>query len=336
MEVTSVRDDSQTKIRPFAPFRDVGPVAELIGVSFGDLLDPVGRVVLQEMRAAARWKLLLWPFHWSSLGEMGSASGFVWVEDGRVVGNVSLRRVLGGSAHLIGNVAVHPDWQGQGIGRALMEAALEEIATQGARWVGLEVQADNQPARQLYERLGFEEVGRILHMLRPASPLHLDEQPFPAALRRGRGRDSAALFSLVCSIVHEPQRTLLEIRSEDYRPDWQRMLDLWLEMRREAWWVVEEGGELQGAVRVVREQRRRPDRLEVLVSPGHTGHVEQVLVHRAMSDLRGLDRRMVEIQIPGPGSSGPLLSELEAVGFQELRVLVQMRRSMKRRSLIGI
>jgi GNAT superfamily N-acetyltransferase len=334
VSLVSVRDDSQAKIRPFDPFRDVGPVAELIGVAFGDMLDPAGRAVLQEMRAVARWGPFLWPLQWSGFGDMGSAPGFVWEEEGRVVGNVSLRRALGCTVHLIGNVAVHPDWQGRGIGRALMEKALEELTRQGAMWAGLEVQADNEAACQLYERLGFKEVGRILHMLRPASPLQLDEPPSHAGLRKGRGRDSAALFSLVCAMVPEPQRSLLEIRSGDYRPDWQRALDLWFERRREAWWVVEEGEDIRGAVRVVCERKRRPDRLEVLVSPGREGRFERVLVHRAMFNLRGLHRRMVEIQIPGPSSS--LVTVLESLGFRELRVLVQMQRTMRHRSLTGI
>jgi hypothetical protein len=135
-------------------------------------------------------------------------------------------------------------------------------------------------------------------------------------------------------MVSEPQRSLLEIRSGDYRSDWQRGLDIWFEGRRETWWVVEEGEEIRGAVRVVRERKRRPDRLEVLVSPGREGRFERLLVHRAMSDLRGLYRRMVEIQIPGPSSS--LVAVLESLGFRKLRVLVQMQRTMRRRSLTGM
>jgi ribosomal-protein-alanine N-acetyltransferase len=320
-------------MRPFDPLSDTGPVAELIGLAFGDRLDPAGRAVLREMRAVARWRPLLWTLYWPGSGGTGSVPGFVWVEDGRVVGNVSLRRALGRDVYLIGNVAVHPDWQGHGIGRALMERALEELAAQGAEWVGLEVQTDNPTARQLYKDLGFEEVGRILHMLRPAGPLHLHEQPSYGSLRRGRARDSAALFSLVCAIVPEPQRTLLEIHSDDYRPGWQRGLDLLFEGRREAWWLVEEGGEVQAAVRVLHERSRRPDRLEVLVSPGHGGHSEHILVRRGMASLRALHRRMTEILIPSPTTS--LISALEAVGFQELKVLIQMRRCARRFSLIG-
>jgi ribosomal protein S18 acetylase RimI-like enzyme len=308
----------------------MGAVAELIATAFGDSLDPVGRAVLREMRAVARWQPLLGALYWHGGGGGGSISGFVWVEEGSVVGNVSLRRASNRDVHLIGNVAVHPDWQGRGIGRSLMETALEEIGSQGALWAGLEVQVDNPLARQLYEDLGFEEVGRILHMLRPAGPLRLGGQPVCASLRKGRGSDSAALFSLVCSIVPEPQRSLLEIRAEDYRPGWQRAFDLWFFGRCEAWWIVEEDEKVQGAVRILRERGCRPDRLEVLISPGHSGHFEHILVQQGMAGLRGLDRRMVEILIPNPSIS--LLAALEAVGFQRLRELVQMRRSLKHSS----
>jgi len=60
----------------------------------------------------------------------------------------------------IANIAVAPDQRGQGVGRALLDAALEEAATRGIAAVFLEVRDSNQRARELYASRGFEEVGR--------------------------------------------------------------------------------------------------------------------------------------------------------------------------------
>ncbi len=56
----------------------------------------------------------------------------------------------------INNLAVRPDFQGQGLGTALLQHVLEAGATRGAERATLEVRRSNAPARRLYERLGFE------------------------------------------------------------------------------------------------------------------------------------------------------------------------------------
>jgi L-phenylalanine/L-methionine N-acetyltransferase len=64
----------------------------------------------------------------------------------------------------VGNVgiAVHDDWQGKGVGSALMRAGLDLADN----WLNLtrlvlEVYTDNEPAIRLYERFGFEREGTL-------------------------------------------------------------------------------------------------------------------------------------------------------------------------------
>jgi ribosomal protein S18 acetylase RimI-like enzyme len=318
----------QKGVRPFDVYHDLKPVVELIAVAFGDKLDPAGQVVLAGMRRTAR-RSFLWGLLWPLWGGESIAQGLVWVEEGRVVGNVSLRRASQRGGFLIGNVVVHPDWQGQGIASELMEAALEEISARGGRWVGLEVQTDNPVALRLYERLGFQEVGSTLHMLCPAG-LSWDGDSVPQpALRRGRGRDGAALVKLMRAVVPAPQRPLLDLRERDYRPGWRRTLEHWLEGRRQSWWVIEEDGAICGAVRALCERGNYPDRLEVLVAPGRDGRFEAPLVHKGMACLRGASRKRVETLLPN--STESLTAALKDIGFQKLRVLVQMRLNLGNR-----
>ncbi len=58
------------------------------------------------------------------------------------------------------NVAVHRDCRGLGVGRLLVETALRECLRRGAAFVSLEVRPSNTTARQLYQRLGFVNIGR--------------------------------------------------------------------------------------------------------------------------------------------------------------------------------
>ncbi|GGL68837.1 GNAT family N-acetyltransferase [Halocalculus aciditolerans] len=54
------------------------------------------------------------------------------------------------------DLAVHPDRQGEGLGRALLERGLAVLAAQNVRSVKLEVRRSNQAALSLYRDHGFE------------------------------------------------------------------------------------------------------------------------------------------------------------------------------------
>ena len=58
------------------------------------------------------------------------------------------------------NLAVAPGGRRHGIGRALVDHALDSLARRGVRQVYLEVRESNAPARALYAALGFRDVGR--------------------------------------------------------------------------------------------------------------------------------------------------------------------------------
>lgn len=86
------------------------------------------------------------------------------------------------------NLAVDPAWRDEGIGRFLLGTLLARHRAIGARRAFLEVRPDNVPARRLYERLGFQEVGRrrgyYVDTGEDALLLEarLDEEPFAAGL----------------------------------------------------------------------------------------------------------------------------------------------------------
>ena len=324
------RRDARQGVHPFDPYRDIRPVTELVATAFAGRLDPASQVALSEMRRAARRGGLAWWFYQPVWPRTGVMPGFVWAEAGRVVGNVSMRRALELGGFFIGNVSVHPDWRRRGIAGALMKAALTEISARGGRWVGLEVRADNLAAQRLYERLGFREVGRMLCMLRPAGLPRAGDLPSARPLlRRGRSRDSKALIALARAAVPKHQRPLLELRKENYQIGWDHTLDCWLTGRREAWWVADDGGTVCGAVRVLHERGRRPDRLEVLVDPEHSGRLEDVLVRRGIASPQYASRKMVETFLVD--SAEPLVEALETVNFRKLHVLIQMRLDVAKR-----
>jgi len=77
--------------------------------------------------------------------------------DGEVLGYIVLS-VTAGEAHLF-NVCVHGDYQGKGLGRALVNRAIEVARIREADSMFLEVRPSNRNALHLYDAMGFNEVG---------------------------------------------------------------------------------------------------------------------------------------------------------------------------------
>lgn len=188
-----------TTIHPSDPIRkidlarDLNPVADLIELCFPIHLDPDGQTYVKEMRKAARdMRLMGWLSNVSELEPMRS-SGFVWEEDGRIVGNLSLiaLRKNGRRVYLIANVAVHPDFRRHGIARKLTQHALAHLAQQRETEVWLQVRDDNPPAIDLYRSLGFkDQAARTTWRIRPADfKVGLVTAQEGLSIRRRRPRD---------------------------------------------------------------------------------------------------------------------------------------------------
>lgn len=82
---------------------------------------------------------------------------WVAVVDDAVVGYAVVWYVL--SEAELGNVAVARGWRRQGLGRTLLDWALERACDRGVKRIFLEVRMSNVVAQQLYERRGFAQVG---------------------------------------------------------------------------------------------------------------------------------------------------------------------------------
>jgi len=66
---------------------------------------------------------------------------------------------IAGEAHIL-NIAIHPHYRGKGYAAALIKYALGYFEEKGAREFFLEVREGNMVAIRLYQRFGFEKVGR--------------------------------------------------------------------------------------------------------------------------------------------------------------------------------
>ena len=108
----------------------------------------------QALFGADAWAAPTW---WAELAERPRRAYVVATEEGRdatVVGYGGIDQ--GGEVADIMTVGVAPGHQGRGTGEQLVRQLMAGARAGGARHLMLEVRADNEPARRLYHRLGFE------------------------------------------------------------------------------------------------------------------------------------------------------------------------------------
>ncbi|MFA6317095.1 MAG: ribosomal protein S18-alanine N-acetyltransferase [Elusimicrobiota bacterium] len=96
----------------------------------------------------------------SLAAELGSERSRLLVleADGRVAGFAVLLMVPPDAE--LTSIAVRPEVQGRGLGRSLLDAAVEEARSAGCSKLSLEVSAANLRALAVYEAAGFRPVGR--------------------------------------------------------------------------------------------------------------------------------------------------------------------------------
>ncbi|MEJ5197861.1 MAG: GNAT family N-acetyltransferase [Anaerolineae bacterium] len=315
-------------IYPFEPHRHLRQVAELIEEAFAGELDAEGRGLVREMHTIGRLSPLLGgAFSAGILGE--SVGGFVWVEDGRVLGNLTLQRLdWGGVRWRISNVAVAATHRGRGIGRSLMLAGLSEIAQMGGAWAILQVRADNMPARRLYESLGFTAVCQDGIWKLTTRPPHVPAadaalQPLPALAWRPR-------FELAQAAQTDLAAWVAPVAAEAYRVGLMQaaieVLGAWLGLYRVQRWGTCTNGRLTSMVEVWTGAFDDVYRLRLAVRPAVRGHLEHALIAQALRALA--DQPPAPVVIEHSGDHVEAVAALEAFGFKPQRVLLTMRRQI--------
>ena len=91
--------------------------------------------------------------------------GIIFIVDGdRVSGyNWTLRSFNEtNSTGWVAMTGVHPDYRGKGLGTSVVLAGMEYLKSKSVDGIELEVDSENNPARQLYLKLGYQRIGQTM------------------------------------------------------------------------------------------------------------------------------------------------------------------------------
>jgi len=320
MTIIPIAASAQThpNLRPLNVLRDLSPVADLIETCFSSTMDQEGRQYLQEMRRSgnsfARWA--------SRAVETTSLplTGYVWEENGKIVGNVSLIPFRSGKKriYLIANVAAHPDYRRRGIAWALTRRAVEHAREKNVGEIWLHVRDDNPGAFDLYRKLGFiERARRTSWQARAESGL-----PVQAA--------SGIVVAGGSPADWRAQQAWLSMRYPDIL-SWHRGWSFHL-LRPGVWnwlhrffavsnirqWTALKGGELQAALAWMPNGND-----ESLFAAAGEESDPQALTALLLRARRDLSRFYSSVALEFP--SGRFDDAIRAAGFNPLRTLIWMQ-----------
>ncbi len=318
----------ESGLRPFDIGRDLRPVAELIADAFTNELDPRGLAALREMRIMSHLSGLLKLLS-RGTGDLDDVfTGYVWVEDGRIVGNITVQRAdKYGNRWQIANVAVARKYRGRGIARLLMHRALDHVAAADGRWAVLQVYDHNTVARTLYAHLGFEEVGGMVDLV-------LDRLPrvtMPARrsdFRPFSGQNWQPLYDLATAQLNTQAQWWRSLRRSDFQIALDQQFSEWmwrsLGKQRVLRRCFQSFRRFEAAAILTVARWRGEHRLEMWVRPEQYGALEEHVVQWALAALQEYPRAPLRTTLAASHSAG--LVVLQEYGFRRTQTLVTMRR----------
>jgi ribosomal protein S18 acetylase RimI-like enzyme len=327
-------------LRLVDPSRDMGQITALMEEAFAGDLTQQGREALREMKTMSHFGPFLWLLDRTSPQFHETFQGFVWVENGRVVGNINVGRTAPYSLRwLISNVAVRPDYQGRGIAHHLVQAATDLAREHGGEWAILQVHANNAPACKLYQGLGFEQIAAVTELhserVRPVAftpvkcPSTSSGQGF--TLHRRNYSEWQKEYKLALAATSKEAQWLNPLRAPDFMVGLDQRLSRWLSNliagREEHRLAVEEGDRFIAILTVQASRWRGQHSLELMVHPNYRGQLEEMLVTKALGILGSYPERGVAVSHPAEHQEA--IEALKLHGFIEKRTLAQMRLALR-------
>jgi ribosomal protein S18 acetylase RimI-like enzyme len=155
---------NSVSMRVYRP-SDLEPIKQLT-------LDSFGGVTIEENIETALGVLNGHDWRWRKARHIdedvaANAPGiFVAEAEGRLVGYITTRIDREAGKGRIPNLAVAADFRGQGLGRKLIEHALEYFRAEGMAFAVIETMAQNEIGQHLYPACGFLEIARQAHFAR--------------------------------------------------------------------------------------------------------------------------------------------------------------------------
>lgn len=315
-------------IQPVNIRQHLRPIADLIELCFAQNMDASGRAMIQEMRMLSNSGPLLWMMHNVDTLLKGLMQGYIWLEDGQVIGNVSIYPAGYGQTWVIGNVAVHPDHRGKGIAQALCQAALERITHWRGKAAILQVDHNNASAIHIYDRLGFRAERTFTHWYWSSyrtAPKMLPEMPRITYRALHEWRAEYRLAQQVRPQEYGGIGWLKPTREADFRLTPWRLLSGFFAFSANEHWVVRGKNDLQAALLTRSAFGSSTLYFDLMIHPDHQASLTAPLLNHV---LRRAYEQFKNAATEHPSDDLAASEAFLAHEFQARRQLIHMRREL--------
>ncbi|MCS6910956.1 MAG: GNAT family N-acetyltransferase [Anaerolineales bacterium] len=310
-------------LQPLDIARHLAGVADLISLCFSPEVEEGWQHAIRELRFLSRLGPLAHMLARLDPQHRLLTQGFVWVDDGRVIGNVSTQpSETSSGVWVIANVAVHPDFRRQGIAQQLMQATLGYIRARGGRQAILQVDDENAGAIRLYQRLGFEHTATHRTWQRSGRAVIPAYEPSRFEIRLRERHEWMRELNLAQLARPEGLSWNRPLSVAEFRPSLLRRLEAFFNGEMEEHWLaVTPQEQIVGALIIV-TGLMEGDRLTVLAHPAFRGRVERALLIRG---LRRLGSRPWNIHLEHPLNDTYVNDLLRDFSFTAMRTLHWMK-----------
>jgi ribosomal protein S18 acetylase RimI-like enzyme len=290
------------------------PVADLVETVFSGSLDPSGRRMLRWMRGLGRLGWIGWLFNYWFLPPAARPYGFLWEDNGRVVGNANLSKVEGYPGRwALSNVAVHTDYRRQGIAKSLVKASIGLVRNRDGKVVLLQVDRDRPETQVLYASFGFRPLATRTTWVRRGGRVPLVTEIGSA--RRRQREEWKHQWELASKVHPEGLIWPYPTSPSFFRP---RGFVEARGLEGVRHWVWSEKGQLIGSLTARRRLERGSWRFILIVEPEARGRVETSILALVLTEL--YTRGSIVLDYP----AGCAEAQLESFGFHPERTLTWM------------
>jgi len=232
-----------------------------------------------------------------------SGKGFKALVDGRLAGCAFLH--IRHHSGYIFNVSVNRSFRRQGVARRLMAHLEQQIAHRNRHWAALQVDLGNEPAQQLYRRLGYRAYHPRFFRRGMQSPITrtIEGGITIERLRRRPGHD---LYTRYLTIERRHGDYWSAAVVDDYKPVPHASGQYWrcLLFRSEI-----------GCAQIIRRQGRPVVRLAL--DPDYWGHVATGSLAKELIDTLSRGQADVDLYVESSAHHRAAAPILQSLGFKE-------------------
>lgn len=312
MTMPSSRNISIEKVR----YHDLNDLEKIFTKEFGEEVDVA--IIRQRIHRIRQFYFVLLPLSGISLWLKNLFSIYICRVDGKVAGFMQVSFFNRGQLHL-DFIAINKKYRGQGLGTLILRKLIDGAARNNYDII-LEVRADN-PAYNLYKRLGFIDKAQILHYdkdIDKSLPVPNTAKSRLGGLRKRNNNDWQQIYELYLKSLPLKLHQIARREVREFNPnlftkslEWFKNYMMGIVKQQ---YVLERHGRIVGSLELQSYLKAQSHIMNVMLDSEHEYLRERVYI-QALQLLRAYKRGTISTTIYRDGIEKQ--QALERLGFVE-------------------